>query len=327
MNQLPIWAASGQPLLILSFPVAGMLGSTVQDMVTDAASQAAAIREVKNRFPDQAALVGLMDLSLEAEAFGCPVRFTPDEVPTVTGPVVSTRQEAESLQIPDLLTARIPVTLEALKQVRASQPQEPLLAGCIGPFSLAGRLADPTQILMMPVTDPEMLDILLEKSAAFLTELLRLYKEAGCNGVIMAEPMAGLMSPAMNRKFVLPWLQNIISRVQDDDFSVILHNCGPSAARCWKVLQESGAAAYHFGNAVDIAKILETSGQVPVYGNLDPVKLVSETPETIARLTRELIQTCSRYPMWRLSSGCDIPAAASMDNLQAVFDTWNETCS
>lgn len=324
MNQMPTWASTRDPLFILSFPAASLLNMTVQDLVTDAGCQAAAILEIRKQFPDQAALTGLMDLSLEAEAFGCPVQFAEDDLPVVTAPIVTNLTEAQALQIPDLNAGRLPVTLEALKQVRAASPDQPLLAGCIGPFSLAGRLADPSTALMMPVTDPEMLNLLLEKVSAFLIELLESYKAAGCDGVLMAEPMAGLMSPAMNRKFVLPWLQKIIRAVQDDDFSVVVHNCGPSASKCWKVLKQSGAAAYHFGNAVDIVSILESGPEVPVYGNLDPTKFVTESPEEIARMTRDLMETCGKSPQWRLSSGCDIPAAADLEGVRAAFDVWKE---
>lgn len=325
MNRTQTWIRSRDPLFILSFPAAGMLGITVQDMVTDAASQVAAMEEIRNRYPQQTALTGLMDLSLEAEAFGCPVRFSRDDLPVVMEPVIRNPEDARNLQIPAPDTRRLAVTLEALQTVRKRNPDTPLLAGCIGPFSLAGRLADPSAALTMPVTDPGTLTVLLDKAATFLISLLEQYRKAGCDGVIMAEPMAGLMSPAMNRKFVLPWLQKIIVAVQTDAFAVVLHNCGPSAGKCWNVLRQSGAAAYHFGNAVDLSQILETHPDVPVFGNLDPVAFVTEPPETIASMTGELIRRCGIHPCWRLSSGCDIPAAARPDSIQAAFDTWNRT--
>lgn len=323
MPSLPAFARSGKPLFILSFPAATPLGYNVEDLVTDPDAQAAAILETGRHF-DQAAFCGLMDLSLEAEAFGAPIRFSRDDLPVVTRPIVTNHDSASALSVPDIKAGRLPVTLRALQTVRQAEPDKPLLAGCIGPFSLAGRLADPSAVLMMPVTDPDTLKILLDKSTAFLIALLRSYKKAGCDGVLMAEPLAGLMSPTMNRKFVVPWLKEIVEVVQDDTFSVVLHNCGPSAAKCWKVWKDIGAAAYHFGNAIDLGAILETDLTVPIYGNLDPVKFVSETPETIAAMTRELKEKYGRCPMWRLSSGCDIPAAASYDTIQAAFDAFHE---
>lgn len=324
MHRIPSWARTRDPLFILSFPAAAALGKTVRSMVTDPQVQAEAILEIRRRFSRQAAFTGLMDLSLEAEAFGCPVRFADDDLPTVLEPVIHTPQDAEALVVPDLEAGRIPVTLEALKRVHAQDPDTPLLAGCIGPFSLAGRLADPSAALMMPVTDPDTLKILLDKATACLIQLIEAFKAAGCAGVIMAEPMAGLMSPAMNRRFVVPWLKRIIDAVQTEEFSVMLHNCGPSAGKCWNVLRQSGAAVYHFGNAVDLLPILESSPDTPVYGNLDPTAFVSETPETIACLTQYLIDSYGQCPMWRLSSGCDIPAAAHPAALQAAFDAWDK---
>lgn len=324
MSSFPAFVQSKKPLFILSFPAAGCLDLTVEDLVTDADNQAAAIQEIYRQFPEQAALTGLMDLSLEAEAFGCPIRFSPDDLPVVTSPIVTDKESARTLPVPSLTAGRLPVTLAGLKQVRAAHPSVPLLAGSIGPFSLAGRLADPSTALMMPVTDPDTLTVLMDKTTQFLITWLESFKAMGCGGVIMAEPLAGLMSPAMNRKFVLPWLKKIIEAVQDDSFSVVLHNCGPSAGKCWKVWKTSGAAAYHFGNAIDLEPVLQSDPDVPVYGNLDPVAFVTQSPETIRQMTKTLIRKYRPYPMWHLSSGCDIPAAARIETIQAAFDAFKK---
>ena len=71
----------------------------------------------------------------------------------------------------------------------------PVLAGIIGPYSLAGRLLDMTEIMILCYEEPEMVESVLEKATEFLIEYAKAFKEAGANGVCMAEPAAGLLSP------------------------------------------------------------------------------------------------------------------------------------
>ena len=76
-------------MAILSFPAVTKCAITVQELVQNAELQSAVMRRIKEEFPLQEALVSMMDLSVEAEAFGCNVRFSEDEVPTVIGQLVA----------------------------------------------------------------------------------------------------------------------------------------------------------------------------------------------------------------------------------------------
>ena len=128
----------------------------------------------------------------------------------------------------------------------------PVFAGVIGPFSLAARLLDVTEIMVDCYDEPDMVHIVLDKAAQFLTEYCLAYKAAGANGVVVAEPVAGLLSPSLAEEFAAPYIKRIIDAVQDDEFIVIYHNCGNAVPNLLDTIYSIGASAYHFGNAVDI---------------------------------------------------------------------------
>ena len=86
---------------ILSFPAIQLLGISVKDLISDSDIQAKGMKAVADRVPS-AASVSLMDLSVEAECFGSSIVFSDDEVPTVTGSIVSSLEEAEALKIPEI---------------------------------------------------------------------------------------------------------------------------------------------------------------------------------------------------------------------------------
>ena len=137
----------------------------------------------------------------------------------------------------------------------------------------------------------------------------------------MAEPLSGLLSPALEEEFSAPYVKQIIDAVQDDQFIVIYHNCGPNTPLMTESFIKNGAAAYHFGDAVSILDLLEKMpANVPVCGNISPSQeFLGGTPESIYKATSELIAACASYPNFVISSGCDIPPAAKWDNIRAFF--------
>ena len=99
----------------------------------------------------------------------------------------------------------------------------PVFAGIIGPFSLAGRLMDVTEAMIYCYEDPDMVHTVLQKVTDFLIRYANAYKAAGAHGIIMAEPLAGLLSPALSQEFSCDYVKKIVDAVQDDNFLVIYH--------------------------------------------------------------------------------------------------------
>jgi uroporphyrinogen decarboxylase len=48
------------------------------------------------------------------------------------------------------------------------------------------------------------------------------------------------------------------------------------------------------------------------------------TPESIRRATLDLLEKCSKYPNFVVSSGCDIPPASKWENNDAFFAAVDE---
>ena len=103
---------------VLSFPCVQLTGVTVRQLVSDSSLQAEGMKAVADRV-DSAAAVSMMDLSVEAEAFGCSIRFSDDEVPTVTGQLLETPEDAEALQIPAVGAARTGIYIDAIRKACA----------------------------------------------------------------------------------------------------------------------------------------------------------------------------------------------------------------
>lgn len=306
-------------LPIMTHPGIEYVGKTVREAVTDGEVHFAAIKALAERYPSAACTV-IMDLTVEAEAFGAKILIPEEEIPTVTERLVSDAASVEALQVPSLDAGRVPEYLKANRLAAGQITDRPVLAGCIGPFSLAGRLYDMSEIMVAIYIEPDVIMALLDKCTAFLIDYCKALKATGVAGVVMAEPAAGLLSNEDHQMYATPYIKQIVDAVQDDDFTVILHNCG-NTGQCTGAMVESGAAAMHFGNLVNIPQALkEVPEHILVMGNLDPVGIFKQaTPEQVAAATTELLEKTRGVKNFVISSGCDLPPAVPEANLAAFF--------
>lgn len=301
----------------------GLAGTdyTVAQSVADADIQYEVSLRMHEMFNTPAMLTG-MDLSVEAEVFGCSIRFSEHEVPTVIGRKVSSVNEIEYLATPPL-GGRTRVYLDAAKRLSLIGKQKgvPVLGGMIGPFSLAGRIFGVSESMELSLTNPDELISLLNKVTPFLIQYAQAFKEAGASGVIIAEPAAGLLSPRGLGKFSSPFVREIIDATQSEEFTIVLHNCGAKIVHLNKIL-EAGAEIYHFGEPMDIPAALEqVGGKVILGGNLDPSGVfASGSKENVIALTKDLVEQTRQYPNYFISSGCEIPPNANSEFIQICAD-------
>ena len=304
---------------VLSFPSISLLNVSVAELISDSDLQAKGMKAIADRC-DTSASVSMMDLSVEAEAFGSVIRKDEGEVPTVIGSIVTDMGDVEKLRVPSVGEGRTGLYVEAIKKACELITDRPVFAGVIGPFSLGGRLMDMTEIMVNCYVEPEMVHACLEKTSDFIIEYCKAFAAVGANGLVMAEPASGLLSPELIEEFSTPYVKKIVDAVKSDDFGFVYHNCGntiPLLDSIFKI----GADAYHFGNAIDIEKVLEYApATVPIMGNVDPaVEFRNGTPESIYKATTELMERCCKYPNFVISSGCDIPPLSPWENIDAFF--------
>lgn len=309
---------------VMTHPGIEQNGNTVREAVSNGKVHADAVVKLTQNYRSVAACT-IMDLTTEAEAFGAEIAFSDEAVPTVVGHMLTDVKSINDLQVPSLKAGRIPQYLKAnLLAARAIQDR-PVFAGCIGPFSLAGRLYDMSGIMMLIYENPDAAHTLLAKCTQFIEKYCEALKLTGVNGVLMAEPAAGLLSNDDCKAFSSAYVKYIVNKVQDDHFIVVLHNCG-NTGHCTEAMVETGAAAYHFGNKCRMEEVIkEVPKDALAMGNLDPVSIFKDgTPMQMREATLDLLEKMREYPNFVLSSGCDTPPHTPIENVNAFFEALNE---
>ena len=304
---------------IAVYPGLALTGAQVIDVVSNPQTQVETQIALRGRYQTPFVL-SAMDLSAEAEAFGCAIHFSDTEVPSVTGRLVTDLEQARRLAIPKPGDKRTAVHLEAVRALHAL-PDHPLVfGGCIGPFSLAARLVGVSEALEMTLADPDLMHVVLEKSALFLTEYLRAFSAAGADGVIIAEPAAGLLSPIGLAAFSSAYLKPMAAALADGQFAMVLHNCGAKLLHLPAIL-DSGLESFHFGAPMDIAAgLAKVPSDVVLCGNLDPAGVFCQLPaDEVRQRAADLLAATAGHRNFVLSSGCDLPHDTPLHTLDAFF--------
>ena len=113
---------------IMTHPGIEMIGKTVRDAVTDGQVHYNAIKALSEKYPTAAATV-IMDLTVEAEAFGAEIVFPENEVPSVVGRLLNDEEAIDKLEIPALNKGRVPQYLKANMLAAKTITDRPVFAG------------------------------------------------------------------------------------------------------------------------------------------------------------------------------------------------------
>ncbi len=311
-------------LPVMTHPGIEAIGKTVREAVSSGEIHYKAIKYISEHF-DTLACTSIMDLTVEAEAFGAKINFPEHEVPSVSERLVVDLESVELLEVPSLEKGRISQFLLANKLAAENIKNKPVFSGCIGPFSLAGRLYDMSEIMVAIYIEPDIVLQLLSKCTEFLVNYCIALKATGTAGVIIAEPAAGLLSDDDCKEYSSNFVKQIVDSVQDETFTIILHNCG-NTGHCTNAMIASGAKALHFGNAINMEDVLKQCPKdIVVMGNLNPVGVFKQgTRESVRKATRKLLDETAGYLNFVISSGCDLPPFVPEENIYAFLETVEE---
>ena len=313
-----------RPVPILASPAAAMMGISVSQLIESADLQAQGMAEIAKRFKPGAVL-SAMDLSVEAEAFGCTVRKSDSEVPTVEKGVIEDIFAADSIAVPEIGAGRTKIYIEGIQKAKQIIIDRPIYCGAIGPYSLAGRVFDMTELMMECYDSSDEVKTLLEKCTEFIIKYITALKKAGADGVILAEPAAGLLSPEMCDEFSCAYIKEIVAATADESFVFCYHNCGNTVTASADRIAAIGADVFHFGNVINLKDIIPLMpAESIVMGNVDPLLFRDGTPEKIEGSCHRIYDECKEFDNFMLSSGCDIPATAKTENIEAFFNCVNK---
>jgi len=256
---------------------------------------------------------------------GCPIQDDSADSPALEGPVISSLDEIDRLNIERVL--RHP-TMQSI--IRAHH----LVADAIGekamiiptnwaPFTFTARILGLEPLLMATIQEPEKLSRLIRFSTDLIWALLeRILDHPRIPGANLSDPVASgdVISPLTFRRFSAPAIRDLVDRLKSRRKFAMVHICG-NTTRVLPDVLEIRPHCFSLENKVDLGTAREVlGGKVCVAGNVSPTgAFLSGTPAQVKEEARGCLAAWGEGGGYILTVGCDFPRQAPLENLQALM--------
>lgn len=318
MNTLKDFIADGgrTPVVPLAgFPGAPLAGASIREALYDADTQVKALAALYDAVkPD--AVFTMMDLTVEPEYLGCGLKVTENAPPAVIDHALKDESGLDAMFDGKTTGGRMDLFAEVVKKLKASI-DVPVGAYVIGPFTLAGEVLGISPAMKTIKKNPGFLHRVLEKTTAVIAGYIKLLEDAGADMICILEPSAMMISPAQFREFSKPYCTRLIAEAVRG--ISILHICG-NTNHLITEMEDAGPEALSLDKQVDFVEARSRlKDETVLIGNIDPVFLAScKHPEEVRQMSQKLYKALGGGNNFILSTGCDVPENATIDNLKAM---------
>jgi uroporphyrinogen decarboxylase len=266
------------------------------------------------------------DLLPILEPMGMELEFSTGDGPVIHNPV---RESADVDRVVELeSTDALHFVIETVAQTRADLPDDLPLIGFAGaPFTLASYAIEGgssrsylhTKTLMY--RDPAAWRALMGRLARSVTVYVNAQIAAGVQVVQLFDSWAGCLAPADYRRFVLPFMKEIIAGVTP---GVPVISFATGNPQLLPLLTEAGPQVVGVDWRIDLATAWEMVGHDrAVQGNLDPLVLLADREEIAARAKAILDQAAGR-PGHVFNLGHGVLPQTPPENARALVEIVHE---
>ena len=260
----------------------------------------------------------VFDLQIEAEAFGCGLKWSKNNPPAVATHILETKELSELAELTKK-SGRIADALKATSMLKEQIGDKVAIFGLIcGPFTLALHLAGGSFLTDM-IEYPDKANAVLEFCAEAARKMSAWYIEAGADVVALVDPMTSQISPRHFKKYVMSTVAPAIKEVRDRGGIVTLFCCG-DATKNIELMMKCQPHGIAFDEQVSVSMCRDLSQQynVAIEGNLHlTTTLLFGSPTECVEDAKTCLKNGGKKG-YILSPGCDIPFDTPEYNLAAV---------
>ena len=263
-------------------------------------------------------LQAISDPYREAADLGAQVEFPENGLPVCKIPLVAEPEDLNRLRPPDPHAGRrMSDRVAAVRHFREQAGgRVPIMGWVEGALAEAADLRGVSTLLLDLYDRPEWVRDLLEFCVEVEIAFARAQVAAGADIIGLGDAIASQVSPAMYRRFALPYEQRIFAAVHEMGALARLHICG-NTTHILADMAQSGADIIDVDWMVDMRRAAEVCGhQAAICGNFDPVAVMLQgTPEQVQQATLECL--AAGGPRSISAAGCEIPINTPHANLLA----------
>ncbi|MEJ2097063.1 MAG: uroporphyrinogen decarboxylase family protein [Deltaproteobacteria bacterium] len=303
---------------LAGFPGIQLTRTSVRENLFDSRTQVESLLALYEAIqPD--ALFTMMDLTVEAEFLGCRLTITDDDPPAVAAPALKDGQSIAEFFKNKTVGGRMPLFAEAVRRLKRAL-DVPVCAYVIGPLTLTGEIMDLVHVMKAIRRNPDQLHRVLSKSTELILQYAALLEDAGADLICVLEPSAMMISAVQFPEFSGQYCQRIFT--EGISGMRVLHICGDTNHLVLE-MEKTGADGLSLDKHVPLPQAYDTlRHETVLIGNIDPVSVLTfRTAAEVKSSCRELVQAMQGKKNFILSSGCDIPQLAPIENIKALVSS------
>lgn len=264
----------------------------------------------------------VFDLQVEAETFGCELRWAEDNPPSVTSHPLSAvgGKTLADLKVPEATDGRIPLCLNATRRLREANPDLAIYGLITGPFTLTLHLMG-TDIFMKMFEDPDGIKEVMAFSQQVACRMADYYIEAGCDVVAVVDPMTSQVSPEQFEEFVTPFAAPVFAHIREKGAAGSFFVCGHAQQNIKAMCDcKPDNVSIDENIGLEYVKTIALENGISFGGNLQLTSvLLLGKPVDAQRNAIECLEIGEDHG-FILAPGCDLPYATPPENLVAVTE-------
>ena len=200
-------------------------------------------------------------------------------------------------------------------------------ASLTGPMTAASSIYPISKLLIATRKQPELVHKLLRFSTDALIAVSEEFAKCGVD-IFICDPVASgdIMSEKAYRELVLPYTKELAPAIHKHGVAMGYHICG-NTNKITEAMLESGCDMLSVDVKVPLLRAKELGrDKVPIIGNVDPINtMMLGTPDEVREEVMRDIADCADSPNgYIVSTGCDIPVDAPLENIYAFMDAVRE---
>jgi uroporphyrinogen decarboxylase len=299
-------------------------GYTAKEVLQNKDKLVASLLEVKKIYqPDGMPVV--FDLQIEAEILGCELLWADNNPPSVKSHPLAQTKDIPS-QIPSKGDGRLPMILEAMKEVKEKVGHDTALYGLFtGPFTLASHLRGQSFFMDMAM-DPEYCKNLLNYTAQVAKAMCDYFIEAGMDVISVVCPLVSQVSPKHFGLLLSEPYKAVFDHIRGQgalSSFFVCGNAGPNIENMCRTNPDSISVDEN----VDMVKAKEISDKydIVIGGNIPlTTVMLHGTQQDNMKYVVDLLDQVGHEKLI-IAPGCDMPYDLPIENSiaiqQAIVDT------
>ncbi len=262
----------------------------------------------------------VFDLQIEAEILGCRLQWAPHNPPAVVSHPLEEGVKLSDLKVPEITDGRIPVAVDAAKDLRAKYPDVALYGLITGPFTLALHLLG-TDIFTKLFEAPDEIVEVMEFCTKVGNKMATYLMDAGCDVIAVVDPMTSQIDPMTFESFVTPYVSEIFDTVRNANKLSSFFVCGHAQQNIEAMCNcKPDNVSIDENIPIDFVKNIALKKGISFGGNMKLTVVLLMGNEDDCREEAVECLDLGGKTGFILAPGCDLPMDTPPQNLKAVTE-------